>query len=572
MATRIVTVTEAPDSSANRILTGNLKTTNTLFSDVKNPTRSLLTEFYPKKPAPSEQEVREMGATVLDHTQVIWNKSKALRALCSSAADNPMRFGCSIFTLGTGLARIYTGDLIGGGMATALGATEIYQQCTSGPDSTLLQMLSDIHADVDMIKSLEEGQQQSLNIVEMNLEYAKRDVTLLYEKLDEIKDLNLATIGHMNVDKQAAYAKGLAAKEAYREALISFSEVKGFFSKSKARYNETAQFFLAIQQIAKSEDKNTSLEEKIEALVRVAGKAAETCAEGKKELDAAEQAFGNAMAALAKASIFKDGALQEITKVIQSAEDALKAGAEKAQYTKECKERITEASTELKVMKERSDDVMRLLSEMSSDVKKAKAEAKKKFDPSDVVVGVGAGIIAAPLGTVSALAIGMTAAYAWHNGTTITATGSKIYNYFFGMPLPPPQPMGKDEHIRVALDQKSSGYYGWIRGRSSYTLGHVDIKLADNEYVQYRFDLNRAEYPISKEDLFTLYSRMHEKLKDRSMQPHQCKAILSQLQQVDIGRGGLHFSVHGLIKPQQAAYGLVNALVKYCDKLEASAA
>lgn len=277
------------------------------------------------------------------------------------------------------------------------------------------------------------------------------------------------------------------------------------------------------------------------------------------------------MTALSRASTLKDEALQEITKVVQSAEDALKAGAEKAQYTEECKEKITEARAEIQEMKQRSDDVMRLLNEMSSDVKKAKAEAQKKLDPSDVVVGVGAGVIAAPLGTFSALAIGVTAAYAWHNGTTITDTVSKTYNYFFGTPLPPPQPMGENEHIRVALDQKSSGYYGWIRGRSSYTLGHIDIKLSEFEYVQYRFDLNRAEYPISKEDLFTLYSGMFEKLKDGSMQPDQCKAILSQLEQATIGRGGLHFAVHGLIRPQQAAYGLVNALNRYCEKLAASA-
>ncbi len=566
----------APDDSG-KVQGANpnyLKTTNRPFSQPSNLQRSLLTQFYHKdeKTSASEEEVREMGTAVLDRAEFIYNKTKALRTLFSNATDNPMRFGCSVFTLGAGLARLYTGDLIGGGVAAALGAKELYNQCASGNDSTLLQMLNDIHADVDMIKSLEEGQQQSLNVVEKNLEYVEKDVTLLYKKLDEIQALNLTAIEEIEEDKRAAYAKGLAAKEAYREALQRFTEVKGSFSKSKGCYEEAAQFFLRIEEIAKDESTGTALAVKVNALVEEAEKAVKTCAEGKKELDAAELAFGNAMTALARASSLKDEALQGITKVVQSAEDALKAGVEKAKYTEVCKEKITEARAELQEMKERSEDVMCLLNEMSSDVKKAKAEAKKKLDPSDVIVGVGAGIIAAPLGPLTALGIGVTAAYAWHNGTTITDTVSKTYNYFFGSALPLPEPMQGDEHIRVAFDQKSSGYCGWMRGRPSYTLGHIDIKLSEFEYAQCRFDLNRGEYPISKEDLFTLYSRMFEKLKDGSMQPAECKAILSQLEQVIISRGPLHSAMHGVIRSQKAAYGLVKALNRYCDKLEASGA
>ncbi len=548
-----------------------LQNENTL--NIGNLTRSLVQQFFPNhaevKPL-SKDQVRQMGSTLLDHTEQIYQRAKFVGTLAANAHDNPARFGCSVFSLGAGALRIFSGDLIGGGIGVGVGAIELYNQCTSGNKSELEELLSDVSADVNMVKILEEGQQQSITAVEENLNFIKKDVTALYDKLDQIKELNLTALQEIGEDQQKAYAKGVAAKEAYAVALTRFSEARNAILSSKESYKKTSEFFVRIQQIADDNDENTPVIKKVEALVEAAKSASEVCSEGKQQLEAADQKFTEAMRALTQASELKDDAIVMITQVVTTADHALQATAEKAEYMKDCSDKIVETQKELQEMKERSQDVMVLLNEMSSELRKAKAEAQKKLDPTDVFVGVGTGIAASSLGPISALAVGVTAAYAWHNGSTIVDTTKKVYNYFFGGSLPQPDSMRPREYVRVSMDQQSSGYYGWLRGRSSQTYGHLDVKLDRNEIVQFRLDLNRHEYPISKEDLLTLYSRMFEKLQDKSLSANTCERILSQLENQTISRGELHPSVDGLIRPSQSANALVKALRKYCEKLNSA--
>lgn len=491
-----------------------------------------------------------------------------MRNLITNAGNNPARFGCSVIAVAAGLTQLYSGSFISGGIATFAGAKELYNQAYSGDSSTLKRLLDDINADVDMIKTLEEGQQQSFKAIDENLILIRRDVDTLYGKLDQIKDLNAEGLGKIEAQKHAAYEKGIEAKEAYRRALKLFDAAKTSFASSKQTYQTCANYFTRIQEIAKDEESDTPVLEKINALVKVAKQASGDCEKGKGELDKADEKFTQAMEALSTASKKKDEAVEMISRVVQSAEDTLKAGLEKAEYAKECTAKINAAQRELQEVKERSDNVMRLLEEMSDDIEKAKTEAQGKLGTSDVVVGTGIAAFMGTFGMVQAIGLGVTVAYAWHNGTTIADTTKKVYNYFFNAPLPPPEPMRTDQHIRVNLDEKSSGYYGrWIRWRPSYTLGSIDIKLGD-EVVQYRFDLNRSDYPLSKEDMFNLCSKMFTKLRDNTLSPEDCEKVLSLLENSTVNRGELHPSVRGLIKPTQAAHCLVRELNQFCGKLK----
>jgi hypothetical protein len=539
------------------------------LNDSSSLTRSMIVDFYPSQKFNSvnSNEARQLGSTVSDRAEQIFHQAKGVRNLIVHASENPTRFGCSVIALVTGLTQIYSGNLVTGGIATLCGAKELYNQSNTGDTSTLHRLLNDINADVDMIKTLEEGQQQSFKVVEENLTLIRKDVDGLYGKLEMIKDLNTQGIHAIEEGKRQAYEKGIEAKLAYREALNLFSEVKESFSSSKATYAKCAGYFTRIQDIAK-EESDTPILEKVNALVEVAEKANLDCEMGKSQLDTADEKLSQAMQALSKASTLNNEAAEMISRTMQNAEDTLKAGIEKVQYTEECAQRIQTTQRELEEITERSEDVMQLLSEMSDDVKKAKTEALKKLDPTDVVVGVGTGVLLSSLGTFSALAIGVTASYAWHNGTTIADTTKKVYNYFFGMPLPPSEPMKAGELIQVSMDQKSSGYYGgWVKGRPSNTYGSLNISLGD-EIAQFRFDLNQKQYPVSKEDLFALYSKMFAKLENKTLSPEDCERILSQLASVTMDRGDLYASGKGLINRGQAAHGLVKALNKYCEKLK----
>ena len=510
---------------------------------------------------------RKMGSTLLDRAEQIYKQTAAVRHLVVNAQHNPTRFGCSVLALVTGLTQLYQGETLSGGMMTCFGAKEIYNQSRQGNTSTLEKLLNDVNADVDMIKTLEEGQKQSYKVVEENLGLLRRDVASLYAKLDQIQQLNSEGLSNIEEGKAEALAKGDEAKKAYDKALLLFEESKKASSLSKETYVNCANYFSRIQEISKDNDPKVPVLEKVNQLARIAKKASKECNKGMNQFDVADVKFFEAIRAFALAAELKSEAFDRMSRVVQSAEDTLRAGKEKAEYVQDCKKTISATQQELTEIKERSDDIMRLLNEMSRDVKKAKEEAANKLDPSDVIIGVGAGVMLSSVGTISAMAAGVTAAYSWHNGTTIATTTQKIYRFFFGASEAPPMPMHEEKLTRVSFNERSSGYFGaWVKGRSSYTFGTVDINFGQ-EVVPVRFNLNDPDYPISKEDLFALYSHMHNQLEKKTLSPERCKEILQQLEEIQIYRSGLFPIVRGLIRPEQAASGLVRALRKCADKL-----
>jgi hypothetical protein len=429
-------------------------------------------------------------------------------------------------------------------------------------------MLNDINADVDMVRSLEEGQQQSVNIVQENILLITGEVNTLYDQLDEIERLNTEGLELLEVGKQQAKAKIVQANLAFRKVFELFSKAKNSFDASKNIYETCKENFSQIKKIATEEDQEVSLMDRLNHLVEVAELANSQCSEGKEQLEEADLAFSEGMKALALAQTLKNEATKMVSRTVQHTEDTLKAGIEKATYTKACTRIIDATKRELGDITERSNDVMRLLDEMTEDIRKAKMEAAKKLDPSDLVVCAATTFLAASsFGALSAVALGVTSAYAWHNGSTIADTAKKAYNYAFGTPTRA-NPMDEGLLIRTRFKEVSSGYWGWSQGRGSHTYGFEDINLGGGEVISLPFDLNNKTYPVSREDLYTLYQRMFAKLKDNTLEPQRCKEILKKLQHVMISRGVHGHNVIGLIRETQAASGIVNELVKYCNKLE----
>lgn len=207
-------------------------------------------------------------------------------------------------------------------------------------------------------------------------------------------------------------------------------------------------------------------------------------------------------------------------------------------------------------------DIMELFKEMAEEVKNAKQEASKKLDPFAVVVGVGTGILSSSFGTFSAFAVGVAAAYAWQNGSAIVNTAKKVYESILEAPVLSPLPPNRDECILI---NKTPISRNWWKKESSHSEGNLDVNFG-NEVMTFRFNLNDSEYPISKEDLLTLYTIMCRKLENKTLDPQRCKNILFQMETVSVPFDD-RSSVMGLLKRKQKAYGLVRALNIHCDRL-----
>lgn len=518
------------------------------------------------------KDTKQLGQTLLEKAELIYGQTQTLRNLASQVKRQPGRLGCSVACLVTGLSTLYSGE-VSGVVPTVLGAKELYNLSHRKETTTLQKLLNEIHADVDMVKMIEEGQQKSYEMIDANLSLIKKDVTTLYDQLDQIKELNTNGLESLTKEKHLAYEQGVRAKQAYQQAIDLFFEAKSVFGNSKEVYGKCAQYFRSIQEIATQEGQDVSIQERLDSLLKIVEVANKECLQGKQQLDQADQKLMDAMKAFARAITLKDQAITLMARTVQSAEDTFHLNLEKAQYTKDCQRRVEETKKQLEEVKEKSEDVMRLLDEMAVDVKRAKVEAANKLDPSDVVVGIGAGVVLAPvLGSVSAIATGVTAAYAWHNGTSIAKTTQKVFNYFRGTSNPAPQPMANEEILQVHFQERSSGYFGaWIKRRGSFTLGTIPINLGNGHIQELPFDLNQKDYPVAKEHLFSLYKTLFTKTKEGSLSPARCKDILDKLENVQLDRGGLHPSTKGVIRRNQAAYGLTKALLKLCNKMESPA-
>ncbi len=546
----------------------------------ENQQRSLIVQHGLDKTG-DEKPTPQLGDTLTRRAERIYVQTQYVRTLMGNAHDNPWRFGTSVVAVLAGASQLYSGNYVWGGIEAGLGVKELISQCTTGPSDSLQKLLSDIGADVGMIQTLEEGQQKSYQIVEDNLKFIGNELNTLFSKLAQIKELDARNLSEIQVQKNEALQKGLKAKLAFSEVLQLFEDCKKSFEASKTTYGKCQQHFIAIQKLAKDDSPEIPLSEKLNTMVITARQAQQDCQLGKQELDIAEKLFSTALTKLHEAVSLKDEAIEMVTQAVQKAEDTLKAGVEIAAHTKKCEETVQDTQRKLVEVKECSDDIMRLLKEMLLEVKRAKNEAAKKLDPSDVAVGIATAMaLTNPLGYIYAFTTGMVTTYAWHNGTTISDVSKRIYSFVFKTPQTPVTPMAEHELIRASMSPISTGYWGWAKGYGSGTAGVLEVNLGKNEVLQLPYNLDDSEYPICKEVLCTFFNTLMEKINDKSLDPKRCKDILQEMETMKISRvpkvpEGVQIAserikppINGVIRQTQGAWGLVKSVKKLCGQLQ----
>jgi hypothetical protein len=507
-----------------------------------------------------EGSSRRVGSSLLARVDQTYQQTIMVRNLVNNIRTEPMRIGTSLLTMLSGFDSLYRGDIATGVLTASVGAKEFYNLSTTAPGSTLERALSDLSADVGMLQSIEEAQLQSYSFIEQCLGQISLSNQMLQSRLEQVERINTEGVEEIERDVNSARAALTMASSKYSSALSDFNEAKTLFERSKEHYDSCKLFFERIKALAEDTSREQPLSERLEALVNVSTLALEVCQNGKKDLDRAGDKFDAALVNFNSASSLKDSAIGLFFQTAQKAQERYQSGIQLAQVKHTSEEVISQAQSELEMVKRRCDVTLTLLDEMADEVRTAKVEAGKKLDPSDLVMGVITGIGASSalaLGPVAAGVAGVAAAYAWHNGTTISDTLRRASNYLSNVPIAPQRPMVLESYVRINFDEQSSGYYnGLVRGRQSYTTGHVDINLGNGNVIQYRFDLNQSKYPISKEDLFDLYRILVSNLRNGKITGERCKEILEHLKNDDIPRNGMP-TVQGFIKKETAAYNLV---------------
>lgn len=509
----------------------------------------------------------QLGNTLCDRAEKIYVQTTALRAFVQNSASNPMRAGCSIVSLLAGLTSLWTGDLVTGAIATTCGAKELWNLCSTDNSTGLQRLLNDINADVGMIQTLEEANRKSYETVNSNLDLISQGVETLQSQLRDIAAINSDGLANVEAKKSEAADLNSQATSTYAAASQLFVDAKLKLARAQSHYGQCGEVFEEIERIAKNDNPDMTLEEKIENLIKTAHTASENCKSGKALLDASSEDLSRALELLKQANDLKDQATAACASATTMAEDALHAGVEKAKYTGECQAQIKATQEEMQRIQRRSDQIMKLIEELKADVVEAKREAAGKFSMGDVAVGIGvAAVIVPPAGVLYGAATGVSAMYAFRNSETVSWAAKKVYNWAMGVTTPEPVPMREDELTRISFKESSSGYWGYfVQRRASTTVGTLEINLGEDAQVALPFNLNEKDR-ISKEHLLSLFQIMNQKVTEGRMSPDRCLQILNQLETVNVDRGPLHPQVNGLIKTTSPTYAIVTLLRETCEK------
>ena len=504
------------------------------------------------------------GDALQDRAEQIYLQTQALRTLVDSTYHQPCRVACSITSLVAGLAQVYAGNFSQGGLATIVGLKELYNLTHTGNVSTLEKLLNDIHADVGMIQTLEEGQRTSYDLIATHLESISGRFTEIDSQLGAIQKIATNGLESLAIKKAQAEEKALQAASIYEEALALFRQGRCAYTEAEQTYDRGGEAFQAIQDIVKNAE-NIPIGETLAQLSQAALTAKAACCLGKEQWALADRSLTSALAKFEEAGRLRESASILHAELSLEAENTLKATREKAHYSLGFKETIIEAKKELQEVQECSDDILILLDEMSKELTRAKEEAQKMIKPSSLFVGIGTSVFLASLGTVAPIVVGVTAAYAWNNGTALS-TIKKVYNDCLGKSstavLPP---VSSDQEVDWQFDSISTGWYGWAKGRLSQTEGTLRVNLG-TEVVPLRFNLNDTDYPIAKTDLLALYKRLFTLVREDRLEPARCKEILCKMENLTIPRERFNETISGVIRGGQGAYALVRKLKNLCDK------
>lgn len=522
-------------------------------------------EFWAKRNVGANPKF--LGEALLNRAETIYQKTTSVRAFVQSAQAQPMRAGCSVITFLVGLSSLWAGDLFSGAVATVCGAKELWN--LSHPDSLagLERLFNDIHADVGMIQTLEEANQESCRTVQNNLTLIGQGVATLQSQLESIASINEQGLSNVQDKKAEAVRFNGEAQSEYQKATQLFQSAQTKISQSQEQYGQCGTLFKQIDQIAKNEDPNLSLQEKIDALIDSSQSASESCKAGKTLLDAAALDLAHALSALQRADRLKDSATTAFAQAAQMAEDALQAGAEKTAYTRECQQTIEATQREMGRIQERSQQIIALINDLKNDVNAAKAEAQSRFGLSEVSAGIAvAAVMVPPLGMAYGAISGISAMYAVRHSPAISSVAKAVYRFVKGIEAPKVQPMTDNELVRAEFSETSSGYWGYfVQRRRSTTVGTIQVNMGRDSVYSIPFNLNQRD-KIAKADLLDLLQFMTRSVNSNALSPQRCLDILTQLETITMDRGSLNPSQHGFISKTASTYAIVTLLKETCQQ------
>jgi hypothetical protein len=525
------------------------------ITELKKDKQALVHVHFPKK----FSDPKAVGQYICQRVEQIYLTAAALHKLAQLTVNKGGHIVCATATLLGGLGSVYKGDVMTGGSLVAVAARELYNIFNQNK-TDIQRLLQDASAGIDMIKTLEQANQQSFVNVDNNLIFVRQSVIDLEKRL---KDINhLATQGSEEVEVQKKIAMAL-----YEEASGLFNCTQDVFKQSKNKY-ETCndQFTKALNQIGElvqlAQEEKGHFKDRSEQFVELSKKIHNDCTTAKGTLEDGNQSFNQGLFLLSQALLKFNQATFEAGKANEMAQTALEKIKARAQIEQSCQKQIKNIQEELSVVKSRSKNIQAIADDAQKDISDAQKVAETQFTLAEIVVGGGGGAI---IGAV--FSGGLAAGAGAVGGTVAFHNRQKIGELLFGKdPEPIPAKPSSTNPVTYKHNERSSGFWGrYVEKRGSFTKGKIAIDLGDEEVRYIKYNLNNR-HKLSKKDLRFLYLRLSNKLSCKTEYAQTCLSVLHKLETLAIDRGDRHKPVRGFISSKDPYFAdLKNLAWKYAN-------
>ncbi|MBA3722656.1 MAG: hypothetical protein H0W88_09690 [Parachlamydiaceae bacterium] len=451
--------------------------------------------------------------------------------LMKQAADNGASWICSATTIFSGLGHFAAGNLITGTVLTGAGVVNLTKSLGSGGASSAVDLIKDAKAGVEMVQILEGQNIESLHIVEKNLEVIKEHVKDLSTKLKAVH--KIATTSDINVNAQK-----LIAAQAYDDADVFFKDALALFKDSKRNRNDASKTLKRSQRrfeklFEAANNKKGNIKTRLDNFIELTREIYEENKEAQDSLDESEKHFSFAFTLLNKAIMKKEEAAAESAKALEMSQNSIKRIAEITEMNQENQRKeavyntnMQEASSHVGQVLKRTDQARGLLIDVTHDLNEAQKNVGYTLGEVALCGGAGAVIGAAAMGAMAA-APGVLAGLA-AKSIYNTATA---HNYYASQ-----EECANMAEVETKFYPWSTGFFGKIRGRQSWTAGEVFVKVGPKR-IRLTFNLDaRKNQKIPKRDVQVLYQNLMSGLDNKSLTPLECLNIIRQLRTRTINR------------------------------------
>lgn len=475
----------------------------------------------------NEDNTTERNSVLIGHLEGLVKAAKVLRRISQIAQKENTCLVTAGYTFAMGLTNLLSGNLVLGGVLTACAVNE-GRKFLEESNIDANDLISKVQAGVSLIRQLEEQQGKSLEEIQQQINLAADKVEAIEKTTEEIHSLAVDGSADGQRKKEAAIDFARKSRAAYLQAELHFQNSQSTLAMLNAEFSD------AVRQLSSLIEKTDSAltKEEIDSFVKETKEVLTKMYNIQSGLESHKKSFNEGLMEFHIATEMNTQALTNHAQAFEIMNRHLSEiiiKSEMSEQFNEVKDNLKKANKEAKQAKKRANDIKEIAKREEENLKKVKQALEDQWGKQTMMVGTtvatggvafGGGVISIPAGFFSAAA--------YHYLRRIVSLSSTVFST--NTDEERARARSHLEAPRVRFDAQSSGYYGWLNGQPSRTVGSLTIDLGDVR-GEYRFNRNNGNEDGVMETLeqHKLLADLTKRLEEGKLTAQECLNILKSL-------------------------------------------